>query len=50
MIGAVVCIISLALANFGVEYFTASNYAHALEISWHQAVAIFIYHCLWVKE
>jgi len=51
MKGAVICVLSLIAANFGVESFDdVPNYTHALLVSWHQLVAIGIYNWLWVKE
>lgn len=52
MSGVVMCIISLALANFGVEWFhnDVPNYLDALAITWHQLCALLIYYFLWVRE
>jgi hypothetical protein len=48
---AIKCIICLALANFLVESWQdIANYEHALETTWNQAWAIFIYHFIWVDE
>lgn len=50
MASVLFCIISLALANFGAEWFRdAPNYASAAEASWHQLTALVIYYFLWVR-
>jgi hypothetical protein len=49
MLGVIICTISLALANFGVEAWRdTSDYVHAGLITWEQFVAITIYYWLWV--
>lgn len=50
MTSVLLCIISLALANFGAEYIRdAHNYASAAEATWHQLTALMIYYFLWVR-
>lgn len=51
MAGVIVCIISLALANFGVQAFhEVPNYQGALGTTWNQAWAIGIYYFIWAKD
>ncbi len=43
-----ICILSLALADFGVEYFKeVPNYIQAGTITFHQFLALAIYHFIW---
>lgn len=51
MKSVILCTISLALANFGVEWFRdVPNYIHAGEVTWHQFLGIVIYYILWTKN
>lgn len=42
------CTLSLALANFGVEYFNDAQYLDALKATWNQFIAILIFYFFWV--
>ena len=47
---AIICIICLGLANYMVESWRdIPNYEHALETTWNQAWAVFIYYFIWTK-
>jgi len=50
-IGAILCAISLCLANFGVEavFHSSPDYLSALEATYDQAIAIAIYYAIWVR-
>lgn len=48
-VGAIMCVFSLLLANFGSEYFMNQNYMSATEATYHQAIAIAIYYALWIR-
>jgi hypothetical protein len=48
-IGAIMCVLSLLAANFGVEYFINQNYMSAAETTYHQMIAIAIYYGIWVR-
>jgi hypothetical protein len=49
MSGIIMCIISLSIANFGVEYFSSvADYADAARTTWHQFIAMVIFYYLWV--
>jgi hypothetical protein len=51
LVSAIVCVICLGLANFGVEAFReVSDYSDALKTTWNQAWAIGIYYFIWVKD
>lgn len=51
MSGAIVCVISLAIATFGVEAFReVPNYMDAAKATWNQACAIGVYYFIWVKD
>jgi len=46
-----VCLVSLALANFLVESWKdIADYEHAAFATWSQAWALIIYHFIWEKE
>ena len=51
MFGVIVCIVSVALANFGVQAFhEVPNYQDALSTTWSQAWAVLIYYFIWSKD
>ena len=52
MIGAIICILSLAVANFGSEWILhqVPDYLNAAHITWNQMVAILIYYFLWARD
>mgnify|MGYP003333203292 CR=1 FL=1 len=48
--GAIACMVSLAIAAFGVEAFkSVPDYGTALLIMWHQSWAIMTYYFIWVR-
>lgn len=48
MIKVIYCLISLALANFLIEYWhDVPSYAEAAKATWSQMWALIIYHFLW---
>lgn len=50
-VGAIVCVICLAIANFGVEAFReVSDYSDALKTTWDQMWAVGIYYLIWLKD
>lgn len=51
MIGVIICIISFAIANFGVEAFhEVPDYMEAVKTTWNQAWAVGVYYFIWVKD
>ncbi len=51
LISAVLCLVCLAIANFGVEAFhTVPDYMNAAKVTWNQTWAIGIYYFIWVKD
>lgn len=52
LIGAIICALSLAIANFGVEWFVheVPNYMDAGKTTWSQLWAIGMYYLLWVRD
>jgi hypothetical protein len=51
MTGVFSCIISLAIANFGIAALhSVPHYQSALGTTWSQAFAVLIYYFIWVKE
>lgn len=50
-VGAIICVVCLAIANFGVAAFReVPNYLDAAQITWNQLWAIGIYYLIWVKD
>jgi hypothetical protein len=50
MVGVIICIICLALANFGIEAFReVPNYHAEFSTTWNQGMAVLIYYCIWAK-
>jgi hypothetical protein len=50
-VGAIICVVCLGLANFGVEAFReVPNYIEASKTTWNQLWAIGIYWALWLKD
>ena len=48
--GAIACLISLAIAAFGVEAFkSVPDYSAALLTAWYQSWAIMTYYFIWVR-
>ena len=46
----IVCSISFAIADFGVEYFRdVPNYSDAAHATWNQFVALMTYYFIWVR-
>ena len=46
-----ICLACLVVSNFVYqEFFGDENYRQALEISFHQATALFIYYFIWSKN
>ena len=51
MIGVIICIISFAIANFGVEAFhEVPHYMEAVKTTWNQAWAVGAYYFIWIKK
>lgn len=51
MFGVIVCIVCLAIANFGVEAFReVPNYIEAVKVTWNQLVAVMIYYFFWAND
>ena len=51
MFGVIVCIVCLALANFGVAAFhEVPHYQSALGTTWSQAWAVLIYYFIWARD
>lgn len=51
MRNVILCLVTLALANFMVEaWHDVPNYEEAAKITWSQIWALIIYHVLWEKE
>lgn len=47
---ALICSISLMIANFMVEWFhDVPNYDAATLASWHQFVAIMVFYFVWIR-
>lgn len=50
MVNVIICIMSFAIANFGIAAFhEVPHYQSALGTTWSQAVAVLIYHLIWAK-
>jgi hypothetical protein len=51
MFGVIICVVSLAIANFGVQAFhEVPNYQDSLNITWNQGCAVLIYYFIWSKN
>ena len=50
MIDVILCIVSLAIVNFGVEYASNANYVQAANLTYQQFLALAIYHFIWVRN
>lgn len=51
MFGVIVCIVCLAIANFGVTAFhEVPDYMEAGKITWNQFVAVMIYYFFWAEK
>ena len=51
MFGVIVCIVCLAIANFGVEAFReVPHYMEAVKVTWNQLVAVMIYYFFWAND
>ena len=49
MINAIICWVTLILANLGVEYFHGGDYLQVAQTSYNQLLAIMIYYFIWVR-
>jgi hypothetical protein len=51
MVGVIVCVVSLALANYGVQAFhEVPDYQDSLSTTWNQGWAVLIYYFIWSKN
>ena len=51
MSSIIMCLVALAASNFGYQAFKdVPFWADAVHATWSQAVALFIYYFIWVKE
>ena len=51
MFGVIVCILSLAAANFGYQAFKdVPVYMDAIHATWSQTMGILIYYFIWAKK
>lgn len=51
MLGVIICIVSLAIANFGIEAFSeVPNYLVATKTTLNQISAVLIYYFIWAKD
>lgn len=51
MFGVIVCVVCLALANFGFEWFReVPNYVDARLTTWNQFTALLIYYFIWAEK